>query len=442
MERLLTKLGRFEEPFNKLVGNAADIPIESRAFHTVCVLTMLVLVILLPINIWLQMPMLVLIIAMLIGLLSIAFYLSRYANKYKTGLRIYLFFAHVSLIGAFYYDAGSHGPSLLLFFLSFMLQVVVTPRSQHIWVAITHLFIAITLLTLERVYPNLIPNIYQSEDQRFIDYVSTYVVSIGFVYGTIIYLRNNYVRERKIAILRLHAIEKQNKQLEELNNEKNKLFSIISHDLRSPLNSIQSYLEVLGMQGIPEEDKVFLEGSLRDLTKNTSDMLYNLLVWSKAQMDGIKLSLRELPLYGSLHNILIVEKSIATKKGIKLTYDIAEDIIVRADSDMLELVVRNLLNNAIKFTKSGGSITLKTHLEKGACVICITDTGIGMTKEVQADVFKMKHINSFGTNNEKGVGLGLALCKEFVELQGGEIWFKSEQGKGTKFCVSMPLVQP
>jgi Signal transduction histidine kinase len=439
MQRLLAWMGRFEGPFVKIVGNAADFSIESRAFHTICALTMLVLLILLPFNIWMQVPMLVGLVIVLIIALSLSFYLSRVANRYKAGLRIYLFFANVSLIGAFYYDSGSHGPSLLLFFLSFMLQIVVTPRKQHIWIAITHLFIAITLLSLERAYPDLIPNVYKTENERFVDYVSTYIVAIGFIYGTIIYLRNNYMRERKIAILRSHAIAKQNRQLEEVNNEKNKLFSIISHDLRSPLNSIQSYLELLGTQNIPDEDKAYFEGSLRDLTKNTSDMLYNLLIWSKAQMEGIKLSLKELPLYGSLYNILVVEKSIALKKGIELTDDIDGHIIVQADSDMLELVVRNLLNNAIKFTNSGGSIKISAHVEDTTCVICITDTGIGMSKEVQADVFKMKHSNSFGTNNEKGVGLGLALCKEFVEMQGGKIWFRSEEGKGTKFCVSMPL---
>lgn len=438
MERLLTKLGRFEEPFRKLVGHAADFSIESRAFHTVCVLTMAILLILLPFNIWLQTYMLVSLILVLTLFLSIAFYLSRYAGNYKAGLRIYLFFAHVSLIAAFYYDSGSHGPTLLLFFLSFMLQIVVTPRSQHVWIAVTHLFIAITLLSLERAYPDLIPNVYKTENERFIDYISTYVVSIGFVYGTIIYLRNNYMRERKIAILRSHAIEKQNKQLEDLNNEKNKLFSIISHDLRSPLNSIQSYLEVLGTQGIPDEDKAYFEGSLHDLTKNTSDMLYNLLVWSKAQMGGIKLSLKELPLYGSLHNILVVEKSIATKKGIDLIHDIDEDIAVLGDSDMLELVVRNLLNNAIKFTQAGGNIRISAGIESEVCTISIADTGIGMNQETQADIFKMKHVNSFGTNNEKGVGLGLALCKEFVELQGGRIWFDSMEGSGTTFYVSLP----
>ncbi|SDM22065.1 Histidine kinase-, DNA gyrase B-, and HSP90-like ATPase [Daejeonella rubra] len=116
-----------------------------------------------------------------------------------------------------------------------------------------------------------------------------------------------------------------------------------------------------------------------------------------------------------------------------------ESIIVLADKDMLQLVIRNLLNNAVKFTAVGGKISIRSTVENNNCIITVTDNGRGIPYDMQADLFSMKVKSTYGTRNEKGVGLGLALCKEFAEIQNGKIWFESVPGKGTTFYISMVL---
>lgn len=167
-------------------------------------------------------------------------------------------------------------------------------------------------------------------------------------------------------------------------------------------------------------------------------MMANLLSWSKSQLEGVRVNIQHLYLLKTLHDMLKVEVSMAQEKGIHLTYHINENIFVKADPNMLLLVIRNLISNAIKFTDAGGNIQLIAVVE-GDCKISITDSGRGIEEADQKHVFSLKAKSTFGTNNEKGVGLGLILCKEFTELQNGSISFTSKMGVGTSFVVSVPV---
>jgi two-component system sensor histidine kinase/response regulator len=212
----------------------------------------------------------------------------------------------------------------------------------------------------------------------------------------------------------------------------------VAHDLRSPLASIQSYLELLTAYPLKEEEKKEIELKLLSLTKNTSNMMANLLSWSKSQLEGVRVNIQPLDLLKTLRDMLKVETSIAHEKNISLTYHIGENIYVEGDANMLLLVVRNLISNAIKFTPSGGNIQVMAAVEND-CKISIVDSGTGINESDQKYVFSLKAKSTFGTNNEKGVGLGLILCKEFTELQNGSVSFVSTPGKGTSFIVSIPL---
>jgi signal transduction histidine kinase len=124
---------------------------------------------------------------------------------------------------------------------------------------------------------------------------------------------------------------------------------------------------------------------------------------------------------------------------VNLSYEIAEDTEAIVDKDMLQLVVRNLVNNAVKFTPSGGNISVVCHKTVADCRLMIKDNGMGISQEQQKELFSLKSKSTYGTSNEKGVGLGLLLCKEFIELQNGRIWFISSPGIGTTFFISLPL---
>src|SRR5690606_38626645 len=193
-----------------------------------------------------------------------------------------------------------------------------SPVRNHWIVVVTHITMTQSLLVTEQIMPEMVRQTYKSVSGRYIDLISTYVVTICFIYFMIRYLRNNYLREHRLAVYRLKSIEKKNKELQQINQEKNRIFSIIAHDLRSPIDAIQSYLELINMQALREEEKEMFNRSLLDLTQHTSDMLSNMLLWANTQMNGASVHLRETYLMESVRDILDMGKAIAAKKGIML----------------------------------------------------------------------------------------------------------------------------
>ena len=227
--------------------------------------------------------------------------------------------------------------------------------------------------------------------------------------------------------------------LEKVYETKNILFSIVAHDLRAPLASVENYLSQLNNLDLNAEEKTTIEQHLLVSTRQTSEMLQNILYWSRDQMEGITANLNPVFLYETLSQTLKLQQTLAGEKNILLTYHIDPLLKVVADVDMLELIVRNLLNNAIKFSLPDSEITVDTFEKENKCVIAISDNGIGINDENVKDLFSLKNKGSFGTHNEKGIGLGLVLAKTYIELQQGDIWFTNNTTGGTTFYVSLDL---
>jgi two-component system sensor histidine kinase/response regulator len=183
-----------------------------------------------------------------------------------------------------------------------------------------------------------------------------------------------------------------------------------------------------------------LENELLEATNSTMDMLTNLLQWSRSQMEGSSVNLLKLNLLAAITSTLEMGKTQAEKKDITFNYVIEPGITVVADTDMLQLVVRNLVSNAIKFTPNGGIININAALLQQECKITVSDNGKGIDPQKQENIFSINAKPTFGTNNEKGVGLGLLLCKEFIERQGGRIGFESISGRGSSFFIFIPAL--
>lgn len=439
MRNVLHRLTNFWE---KLVGDHARFPLENRAFNSISVITMVILAVLLPFNMWLELTAVWIIVLVLLILQIFFFWLSRYKNIYKPSMLAYVIVSYITLIATFYLNSGSHGPALLLFFLTFNLLVAFSPRRNHWLWASLHLLIPILLLTKEYLQPSWIEDSYQSAQNRYIDLMSTYLVTLTCAYLITIYLRNNYDREKKNAEDRADKINIQNTNLEQLNQKKDKLFSIIAHDLQSPLNSIITTLHLIAEYELSEEERKMLGDELLTMTKNTSNMLTNLLTWSKMQMDGRGVRLSPVQVYEVVQRVLGIQQILAVKKEVTLTTRIDPAIYVMADNNMLELIIRNLVNNAIKFTPNGGHVTVSLALKEDICQLMVADNGIGIDNTHKEDIFSLKTQSTFGTNNEKGIGLGLVLCKELQALQHGELWFESIPGKGTTFYATIPVATP
>lgn len=238
--------------------------------------------------------------------------------------------------------------------------------------------------------------------------------------------------------LRNEEISDQKKILEDLNGIKDRLFSIIAHDFRSPLNSLQGTLSLLQLEAISyDEIKKVLPGIIKKVDYTVS-LLDNLLNWSRAQMSGMKTVPVAFDLQSVTEETVHLLKSQAKEKNVLLHNLIPSAIPVYADPEMIKLILRNLISNAIKFTNPGDMISIKVRDTDEYCQLVIADTGCGIDKNKLKNLFMPGSNSTLGTSNEKGTGLGLWICKDFVEKNGGTIWAESEKGKGSIFYFTIP----
>ncbi|GEM_PF-1521701 len=232
------------------------------------------------------------------------------------------------------------------------------------------------------------------------------------------------------------------KVLKELNVTKDRFFSIIAHDLKNPFNTMLGFSELL-LKGVREYDYDKIEHYSQILYKSTRrgfDLLNNLLEWSRSQMGMMKYSPKKNKLSDIFKSVTLISDTTAKKKGIIIRYDISGDDYVYCDINMINAVIRNLVSNAIKFTKPGGSVTITTIRYKDNIKISVKDTGVGMSKDIIENLFKLdSEITSVGTDGERGTGLGLILCNEFIKKHGRNITVKSELDKGSEFTFCLPI---
>lgn len=239
----------------------------------------------------------------------------------------------------------------------------------------------------------------------------------------------------------LLIIENKNNDLIQINATKDKLFSIIAHDLRSPFNTILGYIDLLKSDyEILNENERRKYINIIDKSADASfQLLENLLLWSSSQSNKIEIVKEELNLRNMLTEAIAAYLPGATMKNINVTIRIPDDLIIYADNFTIKSVMANLFNNAVKFTSSGGDIKIDGIRSTNFIQITIYDNGIGIPEEVIPKLFQIEtNISTLGTNKEKGSGLGLLLCKEFIEKNGGRIWIESEFGKGTKAIITIP----
>ncbi len=242
-------------------------------------------------------------------------------------------------------------------------------------------------------------------------------------------------------IIQNDAIIGQKKELEELNNIKDKLFSIISHEFRSPLNSLKGTLTLLKVGALSNDELNLISKELNDKINNTSIFLDNLLNWAKSQMHGINSKPVQIKMRELAENNIQLLKSLATKKKILLKNNIPEDCTAFVDPNMMNLIFRNLISNAIKFSLQGSIIEISSESKNNINTISVNDSGIGMSAENIKMLFQVQSITTRGTANERGTGLGLFITKNFVESNGGKIWVESGEGSGSTFKFTMPIAQ-
>jgi signal transduction histidine kinase len=233
-------------------------------------------------------------------------------------------------------------------------------------------------------------------------------------------------------------METRSEELERLNQVKDKFFSIISHDLRSPINALAGLLDLLDKGAVKPEELSRHIHELKSRFNHTRTLLNNLLDWTLLQMDKLSLQATRIDIQKMVDENIQLLGSVPNKQ-IQLHNKIPANTIGLADSNTINLVIRNLMTNAIKFTNDGGEVVISTEDKDTEWLIVVTDNGVGIDDDVLKILFdKTAPYTTRGTANEKGTGLGLILCKEFVEKNGGRISVQSRVGKGSRFSFTVP----
>jgi signal transduction histidine kinase len=248
--------------------------------------------------------------------------------------------------------------------------------------------------------------------------------------------------ERKISE---EEIKLKNNLLQSLNNEKDKFFSILAHDLRNPLSSFVAASQILNedFSRMNSEEIKEITSRMNWSAKNIYTLLENLLEWSQLQRGGLDIMPQKLNLKKIIESCIGILSEFARQKEIELVMSLTDKYEVFADRHMVDTVIRNLISNAIKFTGRGGKIDVTARANQDNSVeIMVSDTGTGMSPDLIHKLFLLnERVSLKGTEGETSSGLGLILCKEFIEKNRGKIWVESEEGKGSTFFFSLPCKQ-
>ncbi len=236
-------------------------------------------------------------------------------------------------------------------------------------------------------------------------------------------------------------LKKSEKNLRIANATKDKFFSIIAHDLKNPFNAIMGFAHLLNEEydGFGDDDRKRFIKNIWEAAENTYKLVENLLQWSRAQTGKIPFHADKIDLSTVANENISILKPNAERKGVKLFSEISFDSNVLGDINMLTTVIRNLLSNAIKFTNSGDKVVISCRFTENMAEVCVKDHGVGISKENQKKLFQFgEQYKTEGTSNERGTGLGLILCKEFIDRHKGKIWVESKPGEGSNFYFTVP----
>lgn len=270
----------------------------------------------------------------------------------------------------------------------------------------------------------------------------------GYQLGATEYVTKPFQREELVKRVahryELFSIKRIKQELESTIESRDKLYSVIAHDLRSPLGSLKmmnnAILMMIDRSQISEEVYEMLQ-MMNKTSEDIFQLLDNLLKWAKNRLNKQSIYKQQVEINSIISSTVEIFIPVAAQKNIKIvTEGLDEELTGFIDMDMVKTIVRNLLSNAIKFSYEGGTIFVTSGMDGNFLQISVKDSGKGIKKEDQGKLMKQdSHFTSYGTSNEKGSGLGLMLCKDFVEQHGGKLWFESEEGKGTTFFFTLNI---
>ncbi|MCJ8208642.1 HAMP domain-containing histidine kinase [Mucilaginibacter sp. RS28] len=417
----------------KLIGLYDQFPLQIRIYHTFCCLTILAVALIIPFKYYVGLHATALLATLLVIFLGFALWLSRVKKRHKLSITCTALFVNLLFCANYFFNGGVVSSEILIIAFSyFAILTITSPAEVNLW-TLANVLCFLFPMTIEYFYPSVIIGTYASSGGLFLDMICTYLIVIGLMRVIVPFIINNYNFAKMSAEIR--AIN-----LGQINEEKNKLISMISHDIRTPLSNVQTYLELMMDKDFNEAESEAIREGLLNSTRQTLEMLDNILLLSKNQLVGHSVAFDVINLHQLFESQRQLFQNIAEAKAITLEY-LIEPLDVIGNSEMLHLVIRNLISNAVKFTSPGGHVVVSCYSNAGNCIIEVKDSGIGVPVELDDSIFELSAAPTYGTLNEKGAGLGLVLCKEYIEKQKGKIWYQNNPVSGTSFFIQIPLNQ-
>lgn len=306
----------------------------------------------------------------------------------------------------------------------------------------------LTIGTIDDVNTSIFAHIYRKNDQLLIiggmDMLNLTEQNriLHEMNAEITHLQRQLLQKTLLQEQTLSKLNAANEELQKANQDKDKFLKILAHDLKNPMFAISGFSDLL-IKNFRKYDESTIEkqlGIINTTTKKTYDLLEELLLWTRSQSGKIPFEPRTVQLKKVCDDVLTLLNESAATKQIEIISEIDAGLELHADVDMLRTILRNLISNAIKFTHENGQIILRAEQQDTDMIITVSDNGIGMSQEVVSRLWQIAELyTSPGTKGEKGTGLGLMLCKEFVEKHNGRIWVESEVGKGSDFKIALPV---
>lgn len=428
-----------------LIGDEEVFPFRSRLFHMICGSSAIASALISIVHLLLGQNLIGYSIGLLSAALILALVISRSLKAYLLGIALFGICSTSTLYYLYLKTGGINGEALYGILVVYITLVLICTKNMRALLTTLFALVLVSLFCIESFAPQFIETIASqaSNTDEILSFASIFVSLTFICYTGTTFLWEEYAVKNQIAATQYGEIEKQNAiisekvaELEATNQQKDRLFSIIGHDLRNPLASIEGFLEAFD-HGLDAEDQNAIKDQLIRLVQNSRGLLDNLVKWGKknnqAKFETLNAKEIAMEAIGTL-------KPIAANKDISINVLMDEDdALVVADANMLEMVIRNLVSNAIKFTRSGGWIKIRAYTHSDYIALEVEDNGVGMDDKQRLKLFTPDKVISSGTNAERGVGLGLLLCKEFVEKMKGSISCSSIKDKGSKFKISLPI---
>jgi signal transduction histidine kinase len=446
---------RIVEKYKEVVfGSDTTFDVQKRIFLLVTHISFIIAFVGVVTNILLGLNTILTLITVLAFLIIL--YLHVQVKKTQLDLRHSIGFLIISVITfsfLWFFNGGYNGNNSVLIFVYFIVVVTILPAKLRLVSFYVYSIMIVGLITVQYLYPHtIIP--YHNEHQRYIDLALGYFLYIILAYNIQNTILKNYDIEHervKIKSNQLSDLIQQlnitNQQLEEsiqvveeLNASKDRFITVLSHDLRSPFQGLLGITKTLeaDYSSFSDEDKRFYISQANKSLDKIYSFLEELLLWGRVQRNAVKLNYELCSLKEVLTQTLILLYEGADKKKISIDVKCDESLVVLLDKEMISIVLRNLISNAIKFSPVGSRIKINAGKENNELKISVVDEGVGIPEEYIPKLFKLdENISTVGTDGEIGSGMGLILCSDILKKHHGKITVQSKEGRGSTFIVTL-----